>query len=57
MKSPAEIQAFLEQRKKQSKDIKDLKSQVAKSNHQQREYDNLDFLYANIGIKGEVNGK
>ena len=58
LKTPQEVEAFVEQRNKQAKDIKNLKSTVAKANHKQREYDNLDFLYANIPVeKGEVNGK
>ena len=47
LKTPAEITAFLEQRKKQEKNTKDLKSQVSKTNYEQRNYSNLDFLYAN----------
>lgn len=47
LKTPAEINAFIEQRKKQEKSAKNLKSQVNKANYDQRNYDNLDFLYAN----------
>ena len=47
LKTPSEINAFLEQRKKQEKDTKDLKTQVSKANYEQRKYSNLDFLYAN----------
>lgn len=47
LKTPSEITAFIEQRKKLSKDTKDLQKQVNKSNYEQRQYDNLDFLYAN----------
>ena len=47
LKTPAEITAFLEQRKNQEKNTKDLKSQVSKTNYEQRNYSNLDFLYAN----------
>ncbi len=50
LKTPAEVQAFLEQRKKQEKATKELKaksSKVSSSNYEQRNYDNLDFLYAN----------
>ena len=47
LKTPTEITAFLEQRKKQSKDVKNLKNSVSKANYEQRNYDNLDFLYAN----------
>lgn len=47
LKTPSEINAFIEQRKKQVKDTKELKSKVSKANYEQRNYDNLDFLYAN----------
>ena len=58
LKTPSEVEAFLEQRKKQTKNIREIKSQVAKANFKQREYDNLDFLYANSNIneKGDFNG-
>ena len=47
LKTPSEIEAFLEQRKQQEKNTKELKSKVNKANYEQRNYDNLDFLYAN----------
>jgi len=47
LKTVSEVQAFLEQRKKQTKLAKDLKAKVNKTNYEQRNYDNLDFLYAN----------
>ena len=47
LKTPSEIEAFIEQRKKQDKDTKNLKTQVNKANYEQRQYSNLDFLYAN----------
>ena len=47
LKTPSEVEAFLEQRKKQEKSTKDLKAQVQKANYDQRQYENLDFLYAN----------
>lgn len=47
LKTPSEINAFIEQRKKQDKNTKELKSQVKQANYSQRQYDNLDFLYAN----------
>lgn len=53
LKTPEEIQAFLEQRKKQNKDLKEMKSNVTKANkanYEQRQYNNLDFLYANNTI-------
>ena len=47
LKTSDEINAFIEQRKKQSKDLKEMKAQVSKANYEQRKYNNLDFLYAN----------
>ena len=47
LKTPEEINAFVEQRKVQEKNAKELKTQVKKANYEQRNYDNLDFLYAN----------
>ena len=47
LKTAQEVSNFLEERKKQEKSIKDLKSKVKKTNYKQRNYDNLDFLYAN----------
>lgn len=46
-KKPEEIYAFIEQRKKQTQNVKELKKKVSKQNYEQRNYDNLDFLYAN----------
>lgn len=48
LKTPAEIENFLEHRKKQKQEEKQLKSQVSKVSYDQRQYDNLNFLYANI---------
>lgn len=47
LKTPSEINAFIEQRKKQEKNTKELKTKVNRANYEQRKYDNLDFLYAN----------
>ncbi|MBQ3413886.1 MAG: DnaD domain protein [Clostridia bacterium] len=56
LKTPAEINAFIEQRKKQAKEVKNLKANVSKANYEQRNYENLDFLYANNNsIKGDIN--
>lgn len=44
---PEEILAYIEQRKKQAKNVKSLKEDVSKQNFEQRNYDNLQFLYAN----------
>jgi len=50
LKTANEILAFIEQRNKQKKDTKQLEKQVAKASFDQRQYDNLAFLYANSGI-------
>ena len=55
LKTPSEVEAFLEQRKKQTKNVKEMKAQVNKANFKQREYDNLDFLYANASIPVNAN--
>ncbi len=49
LKTPDEINAYLEVRKKQDKSVQTLKKEVTKANSsfEQRNYDNLDFLYAN----------
>ena len=47
LKTPDQVNAFLEQRKKQNKDLKEMKAKVSKANYEQRQYNNLDFLYAN----------
>ena len=51
LKTPNEVNAFLEQRKKQEKNTKELKAQTNKANYEQRQYSNLDFLYANNNSK------
>ena len=53
LKTPSEINAFTEQRKKQMKEAKQLKTTVSKTNYEQRKYDNLDFLYANNHISNK----
>ena len=50
LKTANEILAFIEQRNKQKKDTKQLEKQVAKATFDQRQYDNLAFLYANSGM-------
>lgn len=50
LKSANEILAFIEQRNKQKKDTKKLEKQVAKTSFDQRQYDNLAFLYANQNV-------
>ena len=56
LKTPSEINAFIEQRKKLNRDTKKLKSEVNKTNYEQRKYDNLDFLYANKSTKEDSLG-
>ena len=56
LKTPNEILAFIEQRNKQKKDTKQLEKQVAKASFDQRNYDNLAFLYANSGIEPNIKG-
>ena len=57
LKTSSEVQAFLEQRKKQTKSEKELKAKVNKTNYDQRNYDNLDFLYANQSTKNKEDKK
>ena len=49
LKTPEEISAFIEQRNKQKKETKKIQKQVEKASFEQRNYDNLSFLYANSG--------
>ena len=49
LKTSNEILAFIEQRNKQKKDTRKLEKQVSKASFDQRNYDNLAFLYANSG--------
>ena len=51
LKTPNEVLAFIEQRNKQKKDTKQLQKQVSKASFEQRQYDNLSYLYANSNIK------
>lgn len=55
LKNPNDILKFLEERKKQSKDIKSLTKKVSKESFEQRQYDNLDFLYENKKLEGDSN--
>lgn len=56
LKTPAQITTFLEQRKKQNQDKKELDKKVKQENFEQRQYSNLSFLYANNDVEGEENG-
>ena len=46
-KTTDEIINYIDQKNKQNKDVKTLIKNVSKANFEQRNYDNLDFLYAN----------
>lgn len=56
LRTPAQVSEFLEQRKKQNKDTKELQKQVKKETFEQRAYSNLSFLYANKNIEGAHDG-
>ncbi len=57
LRTPAEVTEFLEKRKQQNKDTKELTKKVQKETFEQREYSNLGFLYANKDIiEGDSNG-
>ncbi len=47
LKTATEVQTFLEEFKKQKQTTKELKAKVNSANYEQRNYENLDFLYAN----------
>lgn len=47
LKTPAEVQAFIEQRKKQENNVKELQNKTKKQSYEQRQYENLEYLYAN----------
>ena len=50
LRTPAEVTQFLEQRKQQNKNEKELRQKVKKETFEQREYNNLSFLYANNNV-------
>lgn len=57
LRTPEQIITFLEQRKQFNKDKAELNKKVKKETFEQREYDNLSFLYANNdNEEGENNG-
>ena len=54
LRTPEAVLAFLEQRKQLNKDKKELEKKVKKESFEQRNYDNLSFLYANNdNVEGE----
>lgn len=52
LKTPVQINEFLEQRKKQTKTTKEIEKKVKKESFEQRAYSNLSFLYANKNVEG-----
>lgn len=50
LRTPQQVIEFLEKRKQQNKDKKELTQKVKKENFEQREYSNLSYLYANKDI-------
>ncbi len=58
LRTPAQVTEFLEKRKQQTANEKELKQKVKKENFEQRQYDNLSFLYKNQdNLEGEDDGK
>lgn len=55
LRTPTQINEFLEQRKKQAKTTKEIQKQVKKETFEQRAYSNLSFLYANKNLEGANN--
>ena len=53
LKTPDEITNYLTNMKKQKKDIKELEKKTKLANYEQRKYNNLDSLYANIKPKNQ----
>jgi len=47
LKSPSDVQAYLLDEKNKNKNIKELAKKTGYNNYEQRNYDNLDSLYAN----------
>jgi len=47
LRTPADVQAYLLDEKNKSKNIKELAKKTGYNNYEQRNYDNLDSLYAN----------
>ena len=52
LKTPVQVNEFLEQRKKQTKTTKEIEKKVKKESFEQRAYSNLSFLYANKNVEG-----
>ena len=53
LRTVQDVQDFLEKRKQQNKNTKKLEKQVSKAGFEQRQYGNLNFLYANKEVKKE----
>lgn len=55
LRTPMQVNEFLEKRKQQTKDTKELQKKVKKETFEQREYSNLSFLYANKDVEEGAN--
>ena len=55
LRTVAQVNEFLEQRKTQAKTTKEIQKQVKKESFEQRAYSNLSFLYANKNVEGVEN--
>ena len=48
LKTPEEVNEYLNNMKQKNKDIKALEKKTKAANYEQRKYDNLDSLYVNL---------
>lgn len=48
LKTPEDIQKYLQDNKQKKKNVQELQKKSSFNSYNQREYDNLDFLYANL---------
>ena len=51
LRTTDDVVQYLENRKKQEKNIKELKKKTDLANYEQRKYDNLDQFYTNLNSK------
>ena len=55
LKTVYQVNEFLEKRKQQNKDVRELQKKVKKESFEQRSYNDLSFLYANNNVQGVPN--
>ena len=53
-KTSNEVQNFLKEFKQKQSNIKELEKKTGYNSYEQRKYDNLDSLYANIKVSNEA---